>query len=342
MNRLEDKILQYIISGKVTEDHAIDKEIREDPSFDQTDIDLLNRIWSGADDLKDYQRAPHDTAWQNILKETGIKPNVRRINQTGLWMVAASFIGLITLGLYFLLQDPYITYQAMANQEYTLPDNSTIALQEGARIRYLKPDDFAKAVTREVYLEGQGVFEVIADASRPFKVITSLTSVDVLGTVFRYRTEGIFSESENLEGQVRFATNDGQNEVVLNPGDKASFDGTSMDVERYEPPPPPPQPLVIPTNNISIADLIDILGYQYPVVLEFLPSVQYSNVVVKVDLSVNNLDTMINNLVKDPAIQIEAIKTSSGYRISSLAAEPSGLVPDYTFDMMVTGVKPNE
>jgi hypothetical protein len=157
-----------------------------------------------------------------------------------------------------------------------------------------------------------------------------------------YRAEGNFSESENMEGQVRFATNDGQNEVVLNPGDKASFDGTSMDIERYEPPSPPPPPPTIPTNNVTIADLIDILGYQYPAVIEFLPSVKYSDVVTKVDLSVNNLDTLINNLVRDPLIQIEAIKTVNGYRISSLSAEASGLVADYTFDMMVSGIKPKE
>jgi hypothetical protein len=342
MKRLEDRILQYIISGKATEDHAIDKEIRRDPSFDQTDFDLLAKIWSAADDLKDYQNAPQDAAWQHILKETGIKPEARKINPAGLWMLAASFIGLIALGLYFLFQDPYITYHALVNEDFALPDNSTVALEQGATIRYLKPDQFIKVATRDVFLEGQGVFDVTADPSKPFRVITSLTSVHVLGTRFLYRAEGNFSESENMEGQVRFATNDGQNEVVLNPGDKASFDGTSMDIERYEPPSPPPPPPAIPTNNVTIADLIDILGYQYPAVIEFLPSVKYSDVVTKVDLSVNNLDTLINNLVRDPLIQIEAIKTVNGYRISSLSAEASGLVADYTFDMMVSGIKPKE
>jgi hypothetical protein len=339
MNRLEDKILQYIISGKAAEGHAIDKEIHEDPSFDQTDFDLLNKIWTASDDLKHYRKAPQDAAWQNILDETGIKPEVRKINRTGLWMLAASFFGLIAVALYFLLQDPFVTYQALANEDYLLPDNSTVALRQGASIRYLKPDQFMKAPTREVYLDGQGVFDVSPDPSKPFKVITSLTSVDVLGTRFRYRSQGNFSESENLEGQVRFATNDGLNEVVLNPGDKASFDGTTMQVELYEPPPPPPP--VIPTNNVTIADLIDILGYRFPVDLEFLPSVRYSNVVVKVNLSIDDLDTMITDLVNDPAIQIEAIKTARGYRISSLTAQPSGLVADYTFEMMVSGVKPN-
>ncbi|MCB0665347.1 MAG: FecR domain-containing protein [Saprospiraceae bacterium] len=341
MNRLEEKILQYIISGRAAEDDAIDREIREDPSFDQSDFDLLNKIWTGADNLKDYRRLPHDTAWQNIVNETGVEAEVRKMSSTQSWLIAASMIGLVVFGAYFLLQNPYVTHHAVVAENYILPDNTTVALSEGTTIRHLKPEQFLQSPQRDVFMEGEGTFEVMPDSLRPFTVITDLTSVNVLGTRFIYRATGDYSESENLEGQVRFATNDGTNEVVLNPGDKASYDGTNWEVDRFEPPPPPAPP-VEPTNNISIGDLIEILGDRNEMELELMPSVDYSDVVVPVNLNVIDADSLIMDLRDNPLITIEVIPTNFGYKITTLRGQPSGLTADYTFDMYRAGVPPNQ
>ena len=47
MDKLEDKILQHIISGGDAGDRDIAKEISNDPSFDASDFDLLNKISNG-------------------------------------------------------------------------------------------------------------------------------------------------------------------------------------------------------------------------------------------------------------------------------------------------------
>ncbi|NND34498.1 MAG: FecR domain-containing protein [Saprospiraceae bacterium] len=339
MDKLEDKILQYIISGEASRNDAIDKEIIDDPSFDQADFDLLNKIWTESDKLSDYKEVYHDDAWQKIVKQAGIEAQKRSLNRNR-WLIAASIIGLLGLGLYFYLTaDPYLTHRALAAETFTLPDNSTVDLVEGTEIRFLKPKKFVQAEQREVYLAGEGIFDV-SSGNKPFRVITQLTSIDVLGTRFIYKAEGNYSESENLEGQVRFGTNDGANEAVLNPGDKASFDGTSFEVQPYEPPPPPPPP--VPTNNITLADLIDIIGDLYPQRAEFAPSVEYSNTVVKINLSNMNLDTLINRMQEDSIIQVEAERKPGGYRIAALTAEPTGLQPDFTYNMFISGVKPKE
>lgn len=342
MNRLEDKILQYIISGKAAEDDAIDKEIREDPSFDLDDFELLEKIWAGSDQLQEYRRAPQAAAWQNIVRDAGLERERRKIGTSRPWLIAASMIGLVVLGSYFLLRSPYVTYTAVAAEEYILPDNTMVNLQEGTTIRYLKPREFVQAPVRDVYLEGVATFSVTPDAAKPFSVITDLTSVNVLGTRFIYQARGNYSASENLEGQVRFATNDGANEVILNPGDKASFDGTTMEVERFEPPPPSPQPIIEPTNNITIADLIDILGYRYEVQLELTSTVVPSNVVVPVNLSITDLDRFITALEENPLVAIEAERTSFGYRITTLTGSPSGLTADYNFQMFEAGIPPRQ
>ncbi len=103
MDKLEDKILQHIISGGAAGDRGIAKEISDDPSFDESDFDLLNKIWNEADNLKTYKRVQHADAWQSIVEEAGIKPEVKRINWAAQWAMAASVIALLSYGVYFYL-----------------------------------------------------------------------------------------------------------------------------------------------------------------------------------------------------------------------------------------------
>lgn len=63
----------------------------------------------------------------------------------------------------------------------TLSDNSTIWLNSGSKLIY--PARFNKD-KREVYLEGEAIFEVSYDAAHPFYVSTRDLEVKVLGTVF--------------------------------------------------------------------------------------------------------------------------------------------------------------
>lgn len=65
--------------------------------------------------------------------------------------------------------------------QVTLADNSTIWLNSGSKLVY--PVRFAKD-KREVYLEGEALFEVTHDENHPFHVRTKELEVKVLGTVF--------------------------------------------------------------------------------------------------------------------------------------------------------------
>lgn len=62
-----------------------------------------------------------------------------------------------------------------------LDDNSTIWLNSGSKFIY--PAKFSKE-KREVFLEGEAVFEVAENKEKPFIVITKDVQVKVLGTVF--------------------------------------------------------------------------------------------------------------------------------------------------------------
>lgn len=65
--------------------------------------------------------------------------------------------------------------------QITLSDNSTVFLNSGSKLIYPAKFESAK---REVYLEGEAIFEVTHDPDHPFFVITRDVEVKVLGTVF--------------------------------------------------------------------------------------------------------------------------------------------------------------
>src|SRR5687768_909746 len=64
---------------------------------------------------------------------------------------------------------------------YSLPDGSTVRLGSSSRLHFNR--NFS-AVNREVYLTGQGFFDVVKDPSRPFYVYSRQIATRVLGTSF--------------------------------------------------------------------------------------------------------------------------------------------------------------
>ncbi len=334
MDKLKDKILQYIISGKYAEDKAVDQEILNDPSFDQSEYDLLTDIWERADDLKDFRTANKSDAWQSIMNQTGLE-EAKKVTLWQKWSIAASVLILIAASIYLFPRNPYITSEvASTEQQISLPDNSLVTLQPGSTVRYLKPPRFVGADERVVYLDGEGVFNVEHDPAKPFKVVTEYTSVDVTGTIFMYKEDGINSETENIDGLIRFGTNDGTQSVTLQKGDRASFDGGEIVKIPFEPPPPPPPP---PTNRVSAFNLVEILGDLYPQRLELSPALQPNNAVIEVDLKLA-LGDLLESLRDNENVTIEFIPVgSNSYKLTALSATDTGLQADISFESYIDG-----
>jgi ferric-dicitrate binding protein FerR (iron transport regulator) len=109
---------------------------------------------------------------------------------------AAMFFVIFTLG--YLVSEQYglfpwssktvkYTTVTVANgqrETIKLGDGTGIVLDAGTTLRY--PDSFA-ADTREVYLDGEGYFEVAADTGRAFIIHANHAIVQVLGTKFNVR-----------------------------------------------------------------------------------------------------------------------------------------------------------
>lgn len=121
--------------------------------------------------------------------------------------------------------------------QITLSDNSTIWLNSGSKLIY--PARFEND-KREVYLEGEAIFEVSHDAEHPFYVATRNLEVKVLGTVFNVSayTDEATTSTVLESGSVELAYNGtnlfGKSREKMVPGMLAVFDPSSGNVKQTQ------------------------------------------------------------------------------------------------------------
>lgn len=129
------------------------------------------------------------------------------------------------------------TLQIPRGVEYlvVLEDGSRVWLNSESEFRYPSVFDQGK---REVYLKGEGYFEVVHDKERPFIVRTEKVSTRVLGTEFNVQSyTGKAVNVTLVKGSVAVRGNNDQantSEVVLNPGENASWEGGRFRVETVD------------------------------------------------------------------------------------------------------------
>ncbi|TRZ41589.1 FecR family protein [Robertkochia solimangrovi] len=101
--------------------------------------------------------------------------------------------------------------------ELQLSDGTKVHLNSGSSLRY--PVHFLKERNRNVYLDGEGYFEVSKDPEHPFLVNTGNYKVEVLGTQFNVMNYNDELETKVVlvEGSVKFFNPEYSNEVLLSP-----------------------------------------------------------------------------------------------------------------------------
>jgi transmembrane sensor len=96
-----------------------------------------------------------------------------------------------------------------------LSDGSTVSLENNSRLRYRK--DFSNQLNREVYLIGEGFFDIAKNPRQPFLVYANEIVTKVLGTSFRikaYETDPSVTVSVK-EGKVSVSSNSSKKTSAL-------------------------------------------------------------------------------------------------------------------------------
>lgn len=186
--------------------------------------------------------------WMEIQKEAGgYVPDVsyywermearmeakRKVYAIPLWkyriaMVAASLLLVLSVSVAFWMgkvtQKPEIssqTYSALnGKSQMELPDGSSVWLNVGSTLSYKT----SFTGNREVWLEGEALFQVKKDRNHPFTVRINGARVKVHGTRFNIRA---YPENSDLrialvEGCISLQS--GENETYIKPGELALID----------------------------------------------------------------------------------------------------------------------
>jgi len=117
------------------------------------------------------------------------------------------------------------------NSSIQLPDGTMAYLNAGSRLIY--PSFFTGKI-REVFLIGEGFFDVVPDKNNPFVVQTNDLKVEVLGTRFNvsaYPSDNMI-ETVLVEGKVKISPNSNnpfRKEYVLEANELASYNRTSAE-----------------------------------------------------------------------------------------------------------------
>ncbi|HWV64214.1 FecR family protein [Chitinophaga sp.] len=122
-----------------------------------------------------------------------------------------------------LQRDTIIVNQGSAIRKYALPDQSVVQLSPGSTLRF----DISMQVSRSLWLEGEGVFDVVHDSQRPFTVYTDGLVTTDLGTVFKitaYKGKRT-AQVQLISGKVAVhSLQDTSKLVYLTAGQRCSFD----------------------------------------------------------------------------------------------------------------------
>lgn len=126
-----------------------------------------------------------------------------------------------------------IPYGKIFNVE--LSDGTVVHLNSGTKMRY--PIKFLRGQKREVFIDGEAYFKVTHDKDHPFIVHADAVAVEVLGTEFNISSYQEDSEIGTVlvEGSISLSNINARDDaIVLQPGDKGSWDKTDHSIKIME------------------------------------------------------------------------------------------------------------
>ncbi|WP_259066511.1 FecR family protein [Mucilaginibacter sp. X4EP1] len=246
------ELLAKKLSGDISADElaAFNRLVAGNASY-QKEFEAIKSYWTQDDEP--YENIV--SIFDNIKARAGIvdtiapeQDNVIEISApryTFPWLrtaVAVAAIMIISIGVYLVKtksaqETELAQLQTKSNSlaHVKLPDGTLVTLNSLSVLKY--PKHF-NGQTREVYLSGEGYFDVASDHTHPFIVHTEKTAIKVLGTAFdlkSYANDGQF-EATLFRGSIQATlNNEPTSSILLKPADKliVNASGPQLTKETY-------------------------------------------------------------------------------------------------------------
>jgi ferric-dicitrate binding protein FerR (iron transport regulator) len=208
----------------------------------------IEKIWHESGKIGLFEQINTDSDWELVRSRIRL-PLTQKYRQIPVYSyvlrVAAVILiasGLST-GIYKTItfvnrEKPadYLSVAATANpRNINLPDGSAVTLKGGSSLTYRS--DFG-AVSRDVILNGEALFEVVPGKVHPFKVYTGESVIMVTGTRFNVREEKGLVKVSVLSGHV----------LLSNTGEHAKQISITANQSGY----------LLPDHNLKIEDKIEV------------------------------------------------------------------------------------
>jgi ferric-dicitrate binding protein FerR (iron transport regulator) len=210
-----NEIITRVLDGSATSDDYkhLTGWVKQN-SENEKEFANYESLWLALDIIANKEKFSLEQGYKKIIRKQNQKVNSKNVRTILLhrWKIAASIlivVGISSLAFWIGKQhnnSSAISFYELSTpkgskSQLVLPDGTKILLNAGSKLRY--PNKFRNNL-REVYLEGEGYFDVTKDAKRPFIVHTSDINIRVLGTVFNvksYPNEGTI-EATLISGKV--------------------------------------------------------------------------------------------------------------------------------------------
>lgn len=209
------KLYDRFLEGKATKE-----EINE----------IYDRITATPEELKEFRE--YEKFWEQIHKPSeevlaslaDVKATIKSYKRRRAWR----FVSAVSAAA---VQEYVVNVPAGGRTDIALPDGTKVMLNAGSRLSYTS--EFNKR-TRDIFLSGEGYFEVAHDKERPFNVNTSKCTVTVLGTKFdisAYEQDGE-AFTALVEGSILFKT--GEEETLVSPGELVTIGDKGLTKEAVD------------------------------------------------------------------------------------------------------------
>ena len=189
------------LAGTLTAEEKIQLQqwLSSDPAHKSQYLEIQELWINGMEDYKLYKEAKQKEAWKALHAKLK-KPKHKEVNviheefapnrklAKNLIAIAAMFIGLVGIGLWFILnKDNPMIYETAANvqKKVILSDGSTIIMQPMTRIEVAH--DYNKTYRTVIMVSGEAYFDVKHRSDSPFIVELGTTQIKDIGTSFTIR-----------------------------------------------------------------------------------------------------------------------------------------------------------
>ncbi len=232
---LPDHILTLIIrhlskQSSGADEAALQDWLAEDPAHKHA-FDRVQRIWQNSENPLRY-KIDVEAQWERFQQRHFSDINMQKHREAPrsgkvIWRYAAAVLLLLSVGISSLWFSGSTQYKTAAHERLLvhLGDGSELMLSENTRLSVPRTFNW---FGRTLSLEGEALFQVAKNPEKPFEVFGPKTTTRVLGTAFRLRA----SETENSivlsEGKVAYWANNGQDTLLLSPGQAATFEHNTL------------------------------------------------------------------------------------------------------------------